>query len=324
MVTTLHAAALRGVSTANRNGNIDEIVRPNNPGNSYTYNYMYPYLNNQMRTTLKPADPTSPTTSPINAIVRTEQLSAPRRVVARATKSPTTTTNVTKATTTPTRRVVARASVNTSAKNTAQRTVVPRTKTTAETNDSSRLKNTYLYRSSEIAASNVADTPTISSARCLADYTDCMNMYCLREDTQYNRCYCSAKLSQIDATYQPAIETLVKQIIALKNGSTSWSDAEMNEYWMSTIGKYTGDNSWTKIDDLLDIDWASMESRARGQNAFATGHEYCVQHLRGCFYMASNLRDAYRSTINSDCAAYESSLQRLKNAAETVIAAYQE
>ena len=323
-VTTLHATALRGVSTASRTGNIDEIVRPNNPGNSYTYNYMYPYLNNQMRTTLKPADPTSPTTSPINAVVRTEQLSAPRRVVARTAKSTTTATTTQKATSTPTRRVVARASVNTTAKNTAQRTVVPRTKATTETNDSSRLKNTYLYRSSEIAASTVADTPTISSARCLADYTECMNMYCLREDTQYNRCFCSAKLAQIDATYQPAIESLVKQIIALKNGSTSWSDAEMNEYWMSTIGKYTGDNSWTKIDDLLNIDWASMESRTRGQNAFATGHEYCVQHLRGCFYMASNLRDAYRSTINSDCAAYESSLQRLKDAAETVIAVYQE
>ena len=272
-----------------------------------------------MRTTLKPADPTSPSTSPINAVVRTEQLSAPRRVVARTPKTVTTNKS-----TQQTRRVVARASVNTPTANTAQRTVVPRTRSTTDTGDSSRLKNTYLYRSSENAANNIADTPTISSARCLADYTDCMNRYCLREDTKYNRCYCSAKLSQIDATYQPAIDSLIKQIIELKNGSASWSDTEMNEYWMSTIGKYTGDNSWTKIDDLLNIDWASMESRARGQNAFATGHEYCVQHLRGCFYMASNLRDAYRSTINSDCATYESSLQRLKNAAESVLSAYQD
>ena len=93
---------------------------------------------------------------------------------------------------------------------------------------------------------------------------------------------------------------------------------------MSTRGKYTGDNSWTNIDNLLDIDWSSMESRVRGQNAFMTGHEYCVQHLRGCFYMASNLRDAYRSMINTDCATYESSLQKLKNAAESVLGAYQE
>ena len=313
-----HAATLRGVATASRNGDTNALIQTANPNNSYTYNYMYPYLNNQMRTTLKPTDPTSPSTSPINAIVRTEQLSAPRRVVARTAKSSQTNT-----TTTPARRVVARASVATPNKNVATRNVVSRTLTTTE-NDSSRLKNTYLYRSSEKAANATTDAPIISSARCLADYTDCMNRYCLREDTKYNRCYCSAKLSQIDATYQPIIDNLVKQIIELKNGSSYWSDAEMNEYWMSTIGKYTGDNSWTKIDDLLDIDWASMESRVRGQNAFATGHEYCVQHLRGCFYMASNLRDAYRSTINNDCAAYESSLQRLQNAAESVIAAYQE
>ena len=150
-----------------------------------------------------------------------------------------------------------------------------------------------------------------------------MNRYCLREDTAYNRCYCSAKLSQIDANYQPTIDSLIKQILELQNNG-SWSATEMNEYWESRISIYTGDNSWKNLDNLLDIDWASMESRVRGQNAFATGHEYCVQHLQGCFYMASNLRDAYRSQINTDCASYEKSLQRLKNAAESILQAYQE
>ena len=206
-VTTPHAATLRGVSTSNRNVENNAIIQSANPNNSYTYNYMYPYLNNQMRTTLKPSDTTSPTTSPINAVVRTEQLSAPRRVVARTAKQ--TTTNTISA---PSRRVVARASVTNPNRNVATRTVVTRTKPTIENGDSSRFKNTYMYRASENAANNIADTPTISSARCLADYTDCMNMYCLREDTKYNRCYCSSKLSQIDATYQPAIDTLVKQI----------------------------------------------------------------------------------------------------------------
>ena len=117
---------------------------------------------------------------------------------------------------------------------------------------------------------------------------------------------------------------MLNQIIMIKNGSSSWSDAEMNEYWMSTVGKYTGDNSWTKLDDLLDIDWSTMENRTRGQNAFVTGHEYCVQHTAGCFYMAGNLRDAYVSKINSDCATYEKSLQVLKNAAESVVGAYRE
>ena len=148
-----------------------------------------------------------------------------------------------------------------------------------------------------------------------------MNGYCERADTAYNRCYCSAKLSQIDAKYQSTIDGLIKQILVAKNKST-WSDAEMNEYWMDTIGKYSNENSWENLDAALDIDWAGMESSVRGQNAFATGHQYCVQHLNNCYYMASNLRDAYRSEIARDCAAYEQSLQNLKTVAETVLEYY--
>ena len=321
VVTGANAASLRGVSTANRGGTTDALVQTENPTTSYTYNYMYPYLNNKMRTALRPADPTSPSTSPINAVVRTEQMSAPRRVVARTAKKSSTTTNTTTA-----RRVVARPVTARTANADVYRPVNTRDEDQRENviSDSSPRGNLNEYQRASATLTNYPETKTVSSARCLADYTECMDRYCVREETKYNRCYCSAKLSQIDATYQPDIESLVNQIIALKYGSTSWSDAEMNEYWMNTVGKYTGDNSWTNIDEFLDIDWASMESRVRGQNAFATGHEYCVQHLQGCFYMASNLRDAYRSKINTDCATYEKSLQRLKNAAETIIGTYQE
>ena len=347
--TDLCAASARGVSSASRTGKTNAAIQTANPTSSYTYNYMYPYLNNQMRTTLRPENPTSPATSPINAVVRTEQLSAPRRVVPRsATKN---NTNASAP-----RRVVPRSAVRTT-NNTYRPTTTDNHKNsvvdnylradyqseystlngyrpTDFRNDGSNRDNALsngemrgkLSQDQRTAAilSNYPEQKVVSSARCMADYTECMNRYCVRENTTYNRCYCSAKLSQIDATYQPAIESLINQIIALKNGSSAWSDAEMDEYWAEKIGKYTGDNSWKKIDDFLDIDWASMESRVRGQNAFITGHEYCVQHLQGCFYMASNLRDAYRSKINTDCATYEKSLQRLKNAAESIIGAYKE
>jgi len=49
-----------------------------------------------------------------------------------------------------------------------------------------------------------------------------------------------------------------------------------------------------------------------------------VQHLRGCYYMAANMRDAYRSEIARDCAAYESSLQRLQRAIESLVESYNE
>ena len=62
-----------------------------------------------------------------------------------------------------------------------------------------------------------------------------------------------------------------------------------------------------------------MASRVRGQNAFAAGHTYCVNHLRACSSMASNLRDAYKSETERDCSTYEKTLERIQMAAESVI-----
>lgn len=314
--TTANAVSVRGTTTANRNGVATVQNQTVNPTSSYTYNYMYPYLNNQMRTTLKPYDATSPSTNPINTVVRTEQLSAPRRVVPR----PTANTKATQNTNT------ARAAINTGMANGRRVVQRPRTNntTTQNTPQNQNIARGTATRNQHTTDTLISTTPIVSSARCLADYTECMNRYCEQTDTAYNRCYCSAKLAQIDSEYQPKIDSLIKQIIAMQYGNTQIDNNELREYWAATVSQYTGTNAWTNMDDALNIDWASMESRVRGQNAFLTGHEYCIQHISGCFYMASNLRDAYRSTIAQDCANYQFGLERLKNVAETVIKGYQE
>ena len=290
----------------------------------YNYNYMYPYMNNQMRTNLNPGVTTSQSLNPINTVVRTTKLSPGRRVVPRPAPANRTASNTTNrrtntniarsgtmtpqsAQTAPARRVVARPGLSRNAVTARGTTRKNKYNTTySETNSG--------YRSSEIEPA--------SSAHCLADYTNCMNNYCLRKDTAYNRCYCSSKLSQIDAKYQPAIESLINQILTIKN-TTEWSDTEMNEYWMNSVGKYFGDSSWTNIDNALNkINWSDLESRVRGQNAFVTGNEYCTQYLERCAYMITNLRDAYRSEISRDCSTYEQSLQKIKNAAESIVESY--
>lgn len=293
----------------------------------YNYNYMYPYMNNQMRTDLNPGTTTPQSLSPINTVVKTTQLGQERKVVPRRGRNNTATTTTARSATTgiaapgtATRRVVARRATNSNQmarrgdiRGNQMQNVVSNT-------TSNRTQPTYSNRS---AATAIQTTPTerISSTRCLADYTECMNNYCERPNSAYNRCYCSSKLSQIDSQYQPAIEQLITSILTIKSAN-KWTDNEMNKYWMDTVGKYSNENSWTNLDNALNIDWSSMESRVRGQNAFTTGHEYCVQHLRGCYYMAGNLRDAYRSDIARDCAVYEASLQKIKNAAESIVESY--
>ncbi|MBR3510686.1 MAG: hypothetical protein IKN73_01335 [Alphaproteobacteria bacterium] len=176
------------------------------------------------------------------------------------------------------------------------------------------------YTSSDTNKTSSSKT-AISSQRCFSDYKECMESFCEREDAPYNRCYCSAKLAQIDSKYQNKIDNLMQQIIKLKYNVDA-TDEEIKEYWDETIGSYTGDNPWVNIDNALNIDWSTTESRVRGQNAFVTGHKYCVNHLKACYSMASNMRDAYKSEIARDCEVYEKSLQRIQSAAESVIENY--
>ncbi len=322
-----------------------------------TYNNLYPYMNNTMRTNLNPGVTPSQSSAQINVLARTKTTNntPTRNVVARKSTSAnsntaraaTSTSAINSATvraantqtnTSSTRRVSPRSNSSTVSASTARvastpsttsstRQVVARSGTSTSamqpvaTSRTSRGDGTLsTVRQSSTATYTTTDS-AVSSARCMADYVQCMNDYCEREDTEYNRCYCSAKLAQIDAQYKPEIDRLIKEILTLKN-KNYWTDEEMEEYWMDKIGQYTGDNSWANLDDALNIDWSGTESQVRGQQAFATGHSYCVQHLKNCAYMQTNLRDAYRSEIARDCATYETSLQRLKNAAESIVESY--
>ena len=123
-----------------------------------------------------------------------------------------------------------------------------------------------------------------------------------------------------------------QKIIVLQNTTvTENPDDEpltsVEKYWEDTIFQYTGTNPWfninSSIQDVYDnLNWADNETRIRGQNAFNIGHEYCVNYLRACSYMASNLRDAYKSEIARDCATYESTLQKIQTTAESIIENY--
>ena len=292
----------------------------NTPTSGYTYNYMYPYLNNQMRQALNPGDANAQSTSPINAVVRTAPMPnnsmanesdfrPSRRIVARSGRVvPAPDSNPTMSGNAGTARSAVSMTSNTKRNVTARSGAVRATRANINTTSNTIQQNT-------------SGSVFVSSNRCLSDYTDCMNMYCVREDTPYNRCYCSARLSQIESEYQPQIDDLIKQILRAKD-TTGWTDAEMTEYWNDRIGRYVGENSWEKLDDALNIDWPGAGERMQGQGAYLTGHQYCINHLTNCGYAAANLRDVYRSEISRDCDSYEKSLERLKTALETALDTY--
>ena len=279
------------------------------------YAYMYPYMNNQMRTDLNPGTSVLMTNNPIDVVVKTKRMSEPRRVVPR----PATGTTARAATTAPaqttnsTPRVVARSATN-------QTTSAPAARATRRVAPRTARENARVTNDTTETITPTYDVPT---TRCLAGYTECMDNYCARANTAYNRCYCSSRLTQIDSKYQDEINDMTLQIIRLRGGG-QWTDEEMNEYWMDRVGQYVGENSWMRLENAIDIDWPSPEERLQGQTVFLTGHEYCVAHLRNCASMASNMRDAYRSRISRDCDTYEQNMQRVHDAAAAMIEYYSE
>ncbi len=260
-----------------------------------SYNDIYPYRLNNTKTNTNAKDISATATR--------------RAVVPRSTV---TTARATSNTSTPQpRRVVQRSNTRVRAANT-------NTTTTART-ATARVRNAATARNTTTNYYATNERP--SSQRCMADYKACMEDYCKREDTAYNRCYCSAKLAQIDAKYQNKIDELIQKIIRLQYGTNATSE-DITEYWNQTVGTQIDNNPWVNIDNALNIEWADTQSRVRGQNAFNIGHQYCSQHLRACYYMASNLRDAYKSEIARDCETYEKSLKKIQDAAESVIESY--
>lgn len=263
-----------------------------------SYNDVYPYRLNNTKTNTNAKD--------ISAAADRRSV-VPRSNIARASSN---TTSM------QPRRVVQRSNTNVRAATNNNAGINARAAATAPV----RVRSTNTARNTSTTYYATNERP--SSQRCMADYKECMEDYCKREDTPYNRCFCSAKLAQIDSRYQPKIDSLIQQIIKLQYNTDGVTSDEIKSYWDKTIGSYTGTNPWTNIDNALNIKWADAESRVRGQNAFNIGHQYCVNFLRACSSMASNLRDAYKSEITRDCSAYESSLQKIQNAAESVIESY--
>ena len=193
-----------------------------------------------------------------------------------------------------------------------QRQVVPRATTSRGGPISAERTQSTVYN----------PTSSMSIEQCLAGYADCMDGYCARPNTAYNRCYCSTRLAQIDGTYRPAINDALRQIVILQSGGNPGAqitDAELETLWGETFAA-SGNNSMANLGATLSgINFSDFESRARGPNAFMAGHEYCMQHLPPCFYAAQNLLGIYRSTIAKDCAAYETQLRRTLTAAEAVL-----
>ncbi|MDR1027180.1 MAG: hypothetical protein LBL46_02075, partial [Rickettsiales bacterium] len=126
------------------------------------------------------------------------------------------------------------------------RRVVQRARAAAPGANAARAAATAATASSQLSNQAIRKAAGERTAsQCLADYTSCMENYCHRPNMRYDRCYCSAKLSQLDAQYKPEIDRLTNQLAILKNGvglDEALSQEEANQSWDEIFGA-TGGNS---------------------------------------------------------------------------------
>ncbi|MCL2737364.1 MAG: hypothetical protein FWE17_00680, partial [Alphaproteobacteria bacterium] len=121
------------------------------------------------------------------------------------------------------------------------------------------------------------------------------------------------------------IDAALRKVVILENGgslSDNLTDTELELMWNNTFaGVGHQSDSISNLNAALSgIDFADFESRVRGQNAFAAGHEFCIQHLPACFYAGTNMIGVYRSVIARDCNAYERRLRAVLTLAENTVA----
>lgn len=316
-----------------------ETASSGNYINSATYSNMQPFLNNRMREALQQnnmvnsPDQTSTFSRaaigsgnlPVSALSQNQNNN--RRVVARNS-------NITATTNVPYRRVMPRSGTSVARSGIVLPqyqldTNAPRTSSATQNNQgrrvvmrSSRGEASIANRATTETTQAVVSDTSVSTSQCLADYRACMDGYCKREKTPYNHCYCSDELAEIETTLRPEVEEVLRKLVIIKNGglpSTGMTDAELEQLWQDTFYQHTGTNDMTSLNEALNISWPTETNNMRGKNAFLIGHDYCIQHLRGCFYMVSNLRDSYKSEISRDCATYKTYLNNLKTAGESVI-----
>lgn len=283
-------------------------AQPNDFLTPSSYNMMEPYMNNTMKNKLKPKDAEYTGRS-------SNRTASARRVVSRsATVSHAQSRNVVSRA--PAAGIAARSATNSPSQN---RTVVSRARSSVNDAREALPTNTNIVTGTGSVLGNV------TVPQCLSRYTECMDGYCHRSGTEYDRCYCSPKLAQLDGEYKPQIDDLLKRITIVQNGGViedGMTQEEINNLWNELFGA-SGENSMADLDAALNINWAGTESTVRGQNAFVAGDSYCKQQLEMCFYMSENLKSMYRSTIGQDCKKYETKLKKLKSAAEQILANYE-
>ena len=216
-----------------------------------------------------------------------------------ATRSATTPTTTARAATAG-RTTVSRAPVSTSSTSASN---VTRSAVTARAGTTQSVINT----GTKIVG---ATSNSLISQQCQQKYYGCMDSLCMLDNTNGGRCVCSDRNATFDSILSE-IEKLDEQSYQM---ATVGVDSLENNYDINAV--YERPISTKSVDLSLWNTETDVESSAiplsglTGNALFAAAHNMCAASMPECAGSMQYLQLAYSRQIDSDCSAYQNSLEQ--------------
>jgi hypothetical protein len=175
--------------------------------------------------------------------------------------------------------------------------------------------------SSGASANTVANVDSVSAADCRDAYRECMDNFCLLDESQGERCACSDNINRAKSKLK---EVLDIQAEADKLFTEGVEREQLGAKARLVFSESTAGNSkvsgktfmaWLGASD--DEDGEVGEDTEIGDELYSMAAEYCANELKSCGDKAEMEETLYTRMVAQDCKSYDAYLKDQKANAES-------
>ena len=154
-----------------------------------------------------------------------------------------------------------------------------------------------------------------TGTKVASKYMGCMDSFCMLDNDSGGRCICSDRNAELDAVLTE-IEKLDQQSYQM---ATVGIDSIENDYDINAVYSQPEEEKSGLNLDLWNISFDDDTDETEsildqtGDALFRGADEICAAAIPECASSLNFLRLAYNQQINNDCAAYENSLDQMRN-----------
>ncbi|MBO7042824.1 MAG: hypothetical protein J6W08_03070 [Alphaproteobacteria bacterium] len=174
--------------------------------------------------------------------------------------------------------------------------------------------------SSATDTKKVEKNATTKSGDCREDYRECMNSFCLLEESQGERCACSNNINSAKSKIKAVLDIQAEADKLFTEG------VERENLGAKARLVFTDNNTSTKISSTNFLSWVTDEDDEDdevgedvelGDELYEMAQKYCASELKACGDKAEMEEQLYSRMIIQDCKNYDAYLKEQKANAES-------